>query len=159
MVQEYQALMNNHTWELVPLTAEKHVVSNKWVFRVKYKVDGSLDKYKARVVAKGFQRNACVDFFETFSSVTKPFTIKIVFTLVVTYGWDIKQIDVNNAFLNGKLQETVYMLQPPGFEDKTKPNHVCKPKKALYGLKQVPRAWFEKLKATLVQWGVFQTVS
>ena len=70
------------------MTIDKHVVSNKWVFRVKYKVDGSLDKYKARVVAKRFQQNAGVDFFETFSSVIKPSTIKVVFTLAVAYGWD-----------------------------------------------------------------------
>ena len=65
------------------------------------------------------------------------------FTLVVTYGWDIKQIDINNAFLNGKLQETIYMTQPAEFEDKSKPHHVCKLKKALYGLKQAPQAWYD----------------
>ena len=92
MMDEYQALLKNNTWELVPAADNHHIVSNKWVYRVKYKADGTLDKYKARLVAKGFQQTAGVDFFETFSPVIKPSTIRVVFTLAVTHGWDIKQI-------------------------------------------------------------------
>ena len=151
MLDEYQALMRNNTWELVPAAENQHVGSNKWVYKVKYKADGCLDKYKVRLVAKGFQQIVGVNFFETFSPVIKSSTIRVVFTLAVTYGWDIKQIDVNNAFLNGELQETVYMSQPEGFEDQSKPNYVCN-KKALYGLKRALRAWYDKLKAVLLQW-------
>ena len=83
-------------------------------FRVKYHDDGSLDKYKARLVAKGFQQVPGINFFNTFSPVVKSTTIRIIFSLVVTRGWDIQQVDVNYAFLNGNLHETVLMAQPPG---------------------------------------------
>ena len=123
---EYQALVNNHTWDLVPNTDGLRVVQCKWVFRTKLKADGSLDKYKARLVAKGFQRTPGVDFSETFSPVVKASTIRVVFTLAVSRGWGIQQIDINNAFLNGDLQEEVFMVQPEGFINPMKPHHECK---------------------------------
>ena len=98
------------------------------------------------MVAKGFQQTPEIDFIETFSPVVKASTIRIIFTLAVTRGWDIQQVDINNAFLNGDLQEEVFMNQLEGFIDPTKPTYVCKLRKALYGLKQKPRAWFDKLK-------------
>ena len=159
MQDEFSALLRNHTRELVSLTAASHIIQTKWVFRTKLKADGSLDKYKAQLVAKGFQQNACIDILETFSPVIKPSTIRIIFTLAISKGWDIQQIDVNNAFLNGDLHEDVFMTQPEGFEDPIKPNHVCKLCKALYGLKQAPRAWFEKLKSALLSWGFKKSVS
>ena len=106
------------------------------------KADGSLDKFKVRLVAKGFQQHASVDFLDTFSPVVKASTIQIIFTLVVAYNWDILQIDINNAFLNGILHEDVYMCQPKRFVSSTHPTHVCKLIKSLHGLKQAPRAWF-----------------
>ena len=153
MDADYQALIHNHTWDLVPFFDDMNVVQCKWVFRIKFKVDGSLDKYKARLVAKGFQQTLGVDLFETFSLVIKASTIHIVFTLAVSKGWNIQQIDVNNAFLNGELHEDVFMTQSEGFLDANKPHHVCKLHKALYGLKRAPRAWFEKLRGALVAWG------
>lgn len=153
MDAEFQALVHNETWPLVPPQIEMHIVSNKWVFRIKYKVDDSLDKYKAWLVAKVFLQTPGIDFFEIFNPVIKPSTIRVVFTLAMSSGWDIKQIDINNAFLNAELNEIVYMAQPKGFIDPTKPSHVCKLKKALYGLKQAPRAWFDKLKKALLAWG------
>ena len=93
-----------------------NVVANKWVYRIKRKADGTLDRLKARLVAKGFQQTAGVDFFETFSPVVKAPTVRVVLTLAMTYGWQIQQIDINNAFLNGGLKETVYMKQPDGFQ-------------------------------------------
>ena len=116
------------------------------MFRTKLKADGSLDKYKARLVAKGFQRTPGVDFSETFSPVVKASTIRVVFTLAVSRGWGIQQIDINNAFLNGDLQEEVFMVQPEGFINPMKPHHECKLRKVLYGLKQAPRTWFEKIE-------------
>ena len=153
MSEEYAALMKNKTWTLVPTNDQMKIVDNKWVFRVKYHADGSVQRYKARLVAKGFQQTPGVDFFETFSPVIKPCTIRVIFTLVVTNNWDIQQIDINNAFLNGDLQEVVYMSQPVGFVDSNKPTYVCQLNKALYGLKQAPRAWFDKLKQALLTWG------
>lgn len=130
----------------------KNVIGCKWVFRVKENVDGSLNKYKARLVAKGFHQQQGQGFNETFSLVIKPVTIRTILKMALSCKWDLHQIDVNNAFLNGTLEEEVYMTQPQGFEAKDKPL-VCKPNRAIYGLKQAPRAWFDKLKATLFQIG------
>ncbi|PNX93512.1 histone deacetylase, partial [Trifolium pratense] len=152
MKSEYKALMDNNTWSLVPLPPHKKAIGCKWIFRVKENPDGSVNKYKARLVAKGFLQTPGFDFTETFSPVIKPVTVRIILTLAVTYRWSVQQIDINNAFLNGLLQEEVYMSQPAGFEasDKTL---VCKLHKSLYGLKQAPRAWYERLTQTLLQMG------
>nr|KYP47850.1 Retrovirus-related Pol polyprotein from transposon TNT 1-94 [Cajanus cajan] len=145
MKQEYNALLNNGTWTLVSLPPNRTTIGCKWVFRVKENPDGAVHKYKARLVAKGFHQQ-----FETFSPVVKPVTIRLILTLALTHHWSIQQLDVNNAFLNGNLEEEVYMSQPPSFESSDKAL-VCKLHKAIYGLKQAPRAWFDKLKATLFQ--------
>ncbi|KAH9753212.1 retrovirus-related pol polyprotein from transposon RE1 [Citrus sinensis] len=134
------ALMQNGTWSLVPRIADQKVVGNKWVYRVKYNTDGSVAKYKARLVAKGFQQIMGVNCFETFSPVIKPATVRVILSLAVMNQWKIRQVDVNNAFLNGELTEEVFMDQPEGFVDVEKPEYVCKLHKSLYGLKQAPRA-------------------
>ena len=103
-------------------------------------------KYKARLVAKGFQQIMGVNCFETFSPVTKPATVRVVLSLAVMSNWKIRQIDVNNAFLNGELSEEVFMDQLEGFISAEKPDYVCKLHKSLYGLKQASRAWYDKLK-------------
>jgi histone deacetylase 1/2 len=122
------------------------------VFRTKENPDGSINKFKARLVAKGFHQQQGFDFNETFSPVIKPITIRLIFSLAISYKWPLKQLDVNNAFLNGSLSEEVYMVQPQGF-DASDPTLVCKLNKALYGLKQAPRQWFDKLTTTLLQFG------
>ena len=128
-----------------------------------FNVNGSselnLKLYKARLVAKGFQQTPGVAYDESFSPVIKASTIRIVFTIAVSRGWDIQQIDINNAFLNGDLKEEVFMTQPEGFSDSAKPHHVCRFRKALYGLKQAPRAWFEKLRGAILSWGFYNSVS
>ncbi|KAG8482395.1 hypothetical protein CXB51_027330 [Gossypium anomalum] len=119
---------------------------------VKRNADGTVDRYKARLVAKGFSQHAGLDFRDTFSPVVRAVTIRTVLALAVMKGWSLRQVDVNNAFLNGVLTEKVYMSQPPGF-DMVAPNGqqlVCKLNKALYGLRQAPRAWFQTLKHYLV---------
>ena len=150
MGDEHQALLRNHTMDLVPCSDASHIVQSKWVFCTKFRGDGSLERYKARLVAKGFQQTPGLEFFGTFSPVIKASTISIIFTFAVSRWWEIQQIDINIAFLNGELQEDVYMTQPQGFVDARRPHRVCKLRKALYGLKQAPPAWFEKLKGTLL---------
>jgi hypothetical protein len=117
-----------------------NIVGAKWVFRIKRNADGSIERYKARLVAKGFHQQEGIDYFETYSPVVKPITIRTVLSLAISAGWYIKQVDVSNAFLHGHLQETVYMSQPPVFVNPMYPDAVCLLKKALYGLKQAPRA-------------------
>jgi histone deacetylase 1/2 len=150
MKTEYDALMTNNTWSLVPLPANRQAIGCKWVFRLKQNADGSVNKHKARLVAKGFHQKQGFDYTETFSPVVKPITIRTVLTLAVTKKWIIRQLDINNAFLNGVLEEEVYMTQPPGFVSADS-SLVCKLNKALYGLKQAPRAWFERLRSALVK--------
>lgn len=153
MLQEIQALHRNNTWTLVPYSEGMSLITSKWIYKTKYKPDGSIERHKARLVARGFQQTPGVDYKETFSPVIKPCTIRIVFTLAVTRGWTIQQIDINNAFLHGQLQESVYMNQPQGFVDTQFPHHVCKLNKAIYGLRQAPRAWFDKLRSSFLQHG------
>jgi hypothetical protein len=109
-----------------------------WVFKVKRKADGTLDKYKARLVAKGYKQRYGIDYEDTFSLVVKAATIRIVLSIVVSQVWSLRQLDVQNAFLHGVLEEDVYIRWPPGFEDKKHPHYICKLDKALYGLKQAP---------------------
>ncbi|KAL6350242.1 hypothetical protein AAG906_004187 [Vitis piasezkii] len=138
---------------LVPLPVGRQAVSYKWVYKTKENPYGTVQKYKARLVAKGFHQQAGFDFTETFSPVVKPSTIRVVFTIALSRNWAIKQLDVNNVFLKGDLQEEVFMQQPQGFIDEQNPNLVCRLHKALYGLKQAPQAWFEKLHQVLLSFG------
>lgn len=153
MDAEYTALMRNQTWTLVPPSPHLNVVGNKWIFRIKRNADGSIQRYKARLVAKGFHQSPGIDFFQTFSPVVKASTIRVVLSLAVSKGWTLRQLDFNNSFLNGTLDEVVYMTQPPGYEDPSCPSFVCRLNKAIYGLKQAPRAWTNTLKTALLSWG------
>lgn len=153
MASEIDALARNQTWTLVPPPLDQHIIGCKWVYKTKRKSDGTIDRYKARLVAKGFNQQEGVDYFETFSPVVRPTTIRIVLSLAVSYGWHLRQLDVQNAFLHGDLHETVYMKQPPGFVEPSLPNHVCLLSKSLYGLKQSPRAWFQTLSSALIAYG------
>lgn len=150
MHDEYSALMRNCTWHLVPADQATNLIDCKWVYKIKKKADGSIDRYKARLVAKGFKQRYGIDYEDTFSPVVKPATIRLVLSFAVSQGWCLRQLDVQNAFLHGVLEEDVYMKQPPGFISSTHPTYVCKLDKALYGLKQAPRAWYSRLSAKLV---------
>lgn len=145
MKVEYNALMKNKTWRLVELPKEKEAIGCKWIFRMKYKVDGTIDKHKARLVVKGYAQKEGIDYQETFAPTTKMITIRLVLAIATQLGWKVHQMDVKSAFLNGDLEEEVYMQQPEGFEVKGKEKLVCRLDKALNGLKQAPRAWYIKI--------------
>ncbi|CAH9137156.1 unnamed protein product, partial [Cuscuta epithymum] len=159
MADEFNALIANKTWDLVPWDSTKNVVACKWVYKTKFNSDGSVERHKARLVAQGFKQQAGVDFTETFSPVVKPTTVRLVLSVVVARGWCIRQLDVKNAFLHGHLTEEVFMRQPPGFIHPSFPHHVCRLKKALYGLKQAPRAWFHRFSGFLLSQGFSQSKS
>jgi len=135
MQAEYDALMTNYTWSLTTFPPERSTIDCKWVFRVKENSDGTINKYKARLMAKGFHKKIWVWLFRDFSLVVKLVTIQLVLTLALTINWSIEQIDINNAFLNGILHEDVYMAHPPSFESANF-TLVCKLHRSLYGLKQ-----------------------
>lgn len=135
MQEEYLALQTNHTWDLVLPTAPVKIVGSKWVSRIKYNSDGSVSRYKDMLVAKEFHQKHEIHYTETFSPVVKASTVRVILSLAVLNQWVVRQVDVNNAFLNGILIEDVYMAQPVGFVDSTKPHHICKLNKALYALK------------------------
>ena len=109
MSDEFDALLRNGTWTLVPPSSSTNLVGYKWVFRIKHNSDGTINRYKACLVAKGFHQRPGIDYTETFSPVIKPTTIRIVLSLAVTNGWSLRQLDINNAFLHGTLFEAVYM--------------------------------------------------
>jgi hypothetical protein len=137
---EFNALITNGTWDLVSPIQGTNIVGNKWVFCIKRNVDSSIERFKARLVAKGYHQQPGLDFTETFSPMVKANTIRLVLSLAITQQWTICQIDIQNAFLHGQLQEEVYMQQPQGYVHPNFPHHVCRLKKSLYGLKQAPRA-------------------
>lgn len=153
MDNEHSALIKNKTWHLVPPPKGRNVIGCKWVYKIKRRADGSVDHYKARLVAKGFKQRYGIDYEETFSPVVKAATIRLILSVAVSKGWSLRQLDMQNAFLHGMLEEEVYMHQPPGYKDSRYPNYVCKLDKALYGLKQAPHAWYARLCNKLMQLG------
>ena len=153
MQSEHQSLLKNNTWVFSDLPPGKKPISCKWVYKIKYKSDGTLDKYKARLVAKGFFQRQGIDYEGTFAPTAKMSTIRLVLAMAAQFGWKVHQMDVKSAFLNGDLHEEVYMTQPPGFKVVGKDHQVLKLVKALYGLKQAPRTWYIKIDKYLSDQG------
>ncbi|KAG7554602.1 Retrotransposon Copia-like N-terminal [Arabidopsis suecica] len=154
---EIGAMESTDTWEVTTLPPGKKPVGCKWVFTVKFLADGSLERYKARLVAKGYTQREGVDFTETFSPVAKMATIKLLLKVSASKKWSLTQLDISNAFLNGELEEEIFMKLPEGYAERKgisiPPNAVCKLKKSIYGLKQASRQWFKKFSSSLLHMG------
>jgi hypothetical protein len=124
-------------------------VTYRWLYKLNHVVYGSIEKYKARFVARRFSQVEGVDYYETFVLVSRYTLIRAVISIAVEMSWKIHQMDVKTAFLNGLIEEEVYIEQPLGFEVHGRDYHVCRLKKALYGLKQAPRAWYSRIDVYL----------
>jgi hypothetical protein len=156
MRAEIDALEATHTWSLTELPPGKKPIGCKWVYKVKLNPDGSIEHYKDRLVAKGYNQREGLDYTETFAPVAKMVTVRTLLAIAASCGWHLHQLDVNNAFLHGDLSEEVFTQLPPGFGRKGE-TRVCKLNKSLYGLKQASRQWYAKLSSTLVIAGYKQS--
>ena len=160
MDEEISTLELNHTWDVVPLPPSKPPIRCKWVYKIKYNPYGLVERYKAWLVAKGYTQQEGLDYSGTFSPVAKSVSVRVLLCIATIKGWPLHQLDVNNAFLHGDLDEEVYMSLPQGFHSKvgcstndaTRPL-ICKLGKSLYGLKQASRQWHAKLSTTITKLG------
>ena len=159
MKEELQMIEKNGTWELADRPQHKVAIGVKWVYRTKLNADGTVNKYKARLVVKGYAQVFGVDFSETFAPVARLDTIRMLLALAAQKRWKIYQLDVKSAFLNGYLQEEIYVEQPEGFQVKGQEEKVYLLKKALYGLKQAPRAWYSRIDEHLQSLGFVKSPS
>ncbi|KAI5341219.1 hypothetical protein L3X38_020493 [Prunus dulcis] len=159
MTEEILMIEKNSTWELVDRPSSKPIVGVKWIFKIKLNLDGSIQKHKARLVAKGYTQKPGIDFNETFAPVARLDTIRTLIALAAQKCWKLWQLDVKSAFLNGVLEEEVYVDQPDGFVVKGDEDKVYRLRKALYGLKQAPRAWYSEIDTYLNQCGFHKSPS
>jgi transposase InsO family protein len=150
--EETNSLDDNKTWIVTAKPRHQKVLSGKYVFKIKTDSEGNTDRYKARWVVRGFEQEYGVDFHETFASVVKPMSYRVLFAIACILGWEIDQMDVKTAFLYGMIDADVYIELPPNLQDKF-PGKVCKLKRALYGLKQAPKIWYDTLCAELRKLG------
>ncbi|GJU26448.1 retrovirus-related pol polyprotein from transposon TNT 1-94 [Tanacetum coccineum] len=151
MQEELNQFIANDVWELVPQPKNMTIIGTKWVFRNKLDENGVVSRNKARLVAQGYNQKEGIDYNETYALVARLESIRIFLAYACALDFKLFQMDVKNTFLNGFINEEVYVAQPPGFIDFEKLDHVYKLKKALYGLKQAPKAWYDTLKAFLIK--------
>ena len=147
--EEMKALKKNGTWEICSLPKLLVHVGCKWVFTVKHKSNGTVERFKAQLVAKRYTQTYGIDYLEIFVPMTKMNNVRILLPLATRNDWSLHQMDVKNAFLNGELNEEVYMQLSPGFEEDLGKDKVCKLLKSLSGLKRSPRAWFDRFYRTI----------
>jgi hypothetical protein len=150
--EEMEAHRLNGTWEITKLPHGKRAIGSRWFMKVKHNADGSLDRYKARLVAKGYSQRPGFDFKETFAPTVRYSTIRIILAIAALEDLELRSVDISHAYLNGELEEEIYMQQPEGFEVGG-PQYVCKLNKSLYGLKQAGRVWNRKLHSVLLSLG------
>ena len=156
MQDEIDALETNQTWSLTHLPPNKQAIGCKWVYKIKHKSDGSIERYKARLVAKFYTQVEGIDYNETFAPVAKLTTVRLLMVVAAAKNWELHQLDVHNAFLHGDLHEEIYMQPPPEYL-KQGNSRVCKLHKSLYGLKQASREWFSKMCMALKRYGFTQS--
>jgi hypothetical protein len=145
-------------WNIVPRTEGKFTMTSKWIYKIKHTVDGSIEKKKERFVAIGFSQMEGIDYEEKFSHVSQYNSIWMIISLATSMGWKVHKIDVKKTFLNGEIEEEVYIEQPHGFMIHEKDSHVCRLKKVLYGLKQKPQAWYARIDGHLMIFGFNKSV-
>src|SRR5438105_6889916 len=149
MREDMDSIKENCTWSLIDPPSGHRPIGLKWVFKLKRDSSGAIVKHKARLMAKGYVQQPGINFEEVFALVARLKSMRLLLALAVHHGWFVHHMDVKSAFLNGDLQEEVYVIQPPGFIITSKEHKVLRLRKALYGLRQAPRAWYAKLNATL----------
>ena len=135
MNDEMESIRTNQVWDLVDLPSGRKAIGNKWVLKIKCKAEGSIERYKARLVAKGYIQKEGLDYEETFSPVVRFASVRLILTIVANLNLELYQMDVKTTFLNGELDEEIYMDQPIGFVTKGQEHKVCKLKRSIYGLK------------------------
>ena len=158
MNEELKSMANNDVWDLIELPNSCKPVSCKWVFKTKRDTKGNIERFKARLVAKGFTQKEGIDYNDTFSPVSKKDSLRIIMALVAHFDLELHQMDVKTAFLNGNLDEDIYMEQPEGFAKKGNEHLVCKLKKSIYGLKQASRQWYINFNNTITSFGFKENI-
>uniref|UniRef100_A0A2N9EIP0 Reverse transcriptase Ty1/copia-type domain-containing protein n=1 Tax=Fagus sylvatica TaxID=28930 RepID=A0A2N9EIP0_FAGSY len=158
MSKEITAFEHNNTWTLEPLPPGKKPIGCKWIYKVKYHSNGTIKRFKACLVAKGYTQVEGLDFHETYAPVAKLVTVRCLLAIAAVKHWELHQLDVHNAFLHGDLHEEVFMTVPPSFA-KPGDNRLCRLRKSLYGLKQALRQWFAKFSTALLKFGFQQSTA
>ena len=153
MEEEMASMSANQVWTLVDLPKGRKTIGNKWILKVKRKADGSIERYKARLVAKGYTQQEGIDYEETFSPVVRFTSIRLVLAIVTNLDLELHQMDVKTAFLNGELNEEIYMDQPVGFIEQGSEHKVCRLLKSIYGLKQSSRQWYIRFHNAIISYG------
>jgi hypothetical protein len=156
MDKEIKSIQDLETWELVPRPKDNKVIGSRWIFKIKRHADGTIERYKARFCAKGYTQKFGIDYNETFAPVVKHSSIRALLAIAAEKDWEIYQFDINTAFLYGIIDTDIYMEQPDGYIDKSKPNYVCKLKKSLYGTKQAARQWNQRIHKHMIKFKFIQ---
>jgi hypothetical protein len=154
MKEEFDSLIKNGTWALTNLPPGKTVIKSRWVYKLKRGSENEIQRFKARFVAKGFSQKPGIDFDETYAPVVKYDSLRTILAIAAAEDLEISQLDVKTAFLNGDLEEEIYLQQPQGFAADGKEKQVCRLLKSLYGLKQASRSWNQKFDSFLTEYGL-----